>query len=62
MRSILIFFPLISSYTLSLVLNLKYLTWHPFHYRLVYRACLVIIVNTIRLTGYNTPFYFETDL
>ena len=62
MRSILTFLPLISSYTLSLVLNLKYLTWHPFHYRLVYRACLVIIVSTIRLTGYNTPFYFKTDL
>ena len=62
MRSILTFSPLISSYTLSLVLNLKYLTWHPFYYRLVYRACLVIIVSIIRLTGYNTPFYFETDL
>ena len=56
MRSILTFFPLISSYTLSLVLNLKYLTWHPFHYRLVYRAFLVIIVSTIRLACYNTPF------
>jgi len=62
MRSILTFSPLISSYTLSLVLNLKYLTWHPFHYRLVYKACLVIIVSTIRLTCYNTSFYFETYL
>ena len=62
MRSILTFSPFISSYTLSLVLNLKYLTRHPFHYKLVYRACLVIIVSTIRLTGYNTHFYFKTDL